>query len=77
MGRRPAANAGWKKQEEDRKELGCRRKGRERVFDFFSFFFKSFSNLFRTFLNSNLSHLLSNYFKDFSQTIFNNFSNLF
>jgi hypothetical protein len=35
-----------KKQEEERKELGCGRKGRERVFEFFFLFFKSFSNLF-------------------------------
>jgi hypothetical protein len=55
------------------------------VFFFFSFFFKSFSNLFQTFLNqilyifsnSNFHTNFSNYFKGFSQTVFNNFSNIF
>jgi hypothetical protein len=54
-------------------------------FFFFSFFFKSISNLFQTFLNqnfyifsnSNFNTNFSNYFKGFSQTIFNNFSNIF
>jgi hypothetical protein len=57
------------------------------VFFFFLFFFFSnpFLNQFQTFLDSKLLHLfkfnfntnLSNYFKGFSQTIFNNFSNIF
>jgi hypothetical protein len=53
---------------------------------FFSFSFSNpFLNQFQTFLDSNLLHLFkfnfntnfSNYFKVFSQTIFNNFSNMF
>jgi hypothetical protein len=51
----------------------------------FLFFFKSISNIFQTFLNqnfyifsnSNFNTNFSNYFKGFSQTIFNNFSNIF
>jgi hypothetical protein len=38
-----------KKQEEERKELGCGRKGRERVFDFFSFFSNPFQIFFKPF----------------------------
>jgi hypothetical protein len=55
-------------------------------FSFFPFLFSNpFLNQFQTFLNSNLLHVsnsnfntnFSNYFKGFSQTIFNNFSNIF
>jgi hypothetical protein len=60
--------------------------GRLDMFYFFLFFFKSISNLFfQTFLNqifyifsnSNFNTNFSNYFKCFSQTIFNNFLNIF
>jgi hypothetical protein len=53
---------------------------------FFLFFFKSISNqnfkpflnqIFYMFSNSNSNTNFSNYFKGFSQTIFNNFSNIF
>jgi hypothetical protein len=55
-------------------------------FFFFLFFFKSISNqnfkpflnqIFYMFSNSNSNTNFSNYFKGFSQTIFNNFSNIF
>jgi hypothetical protein len=73
-----------------REEVGLRgpkgERGKRVGWFCFFFFFKSISNqnfkpflnqIFYMFSNSNSNTNFSNYFKGFSQTIFNNFSNIF
>jgi hypothetical protein len=75
-------SAGKKKKREKEKEEGGLGRGREMGWVFFPILFKSFSNpfefkAFTSFQIQIFNTNFSSYSKGFSQTIFNNFSNIF